>query len=51
MDSSFGSAIAESIVAGLIILVIVVFCLGALTMWGLPHLWAFLKPIIHAVTA
>jgi hypothetical protein len=51
MDSSFGRGIAESAVTGLIALVIIVFALGALTMWGLPKLWIILKPIIHAVTA
>ena len=51
MDSSFGRGIAESAVTGLIILVIIVFLLGALTMWGLPKLWIIIKPIIHTVTA
>jgi len=51
MDSSFGSAVAESILLGIIVLVIVAFLLGALAMWGLPHLWAIIKPFIHMVTA
>ena len=51
MDSSFGRGIVESAVTGLIILVIIVFSLGALTMWGLPKLWLILKPIIHVMTA
>jgi hypothetical protein len=51
MDSGFGSSLAASIFMGLIILVVVVFLLGALTMWGLPKLWLIIKPIIHAVTA
>lgn len=51
MDSSFGRGIAESAVTGLIILVIIVFTLGAFTMWGLPKLWIFIKPFIHAVTS
>lgn len=51
MDSSFGRGIAESVAAGLIILVIIVFVLGALTMWGLPKLWIILKPVIHTITA
>ena len=50
MDSGFGRGIAESVATVLIILVIIVFALGALTMWGLPKLWIILKPIIHAIT-
>ena len=50
MDSGFGRGIAESVVTGLIVLVIIVFVLGALTMWGLPKLWIIIKPIIHAIT-
>jgi len=50
IDSSFGRGIAESAATRLIILVIIVFALGALTMWALPKLWIILKPIIHAIT-
>jgi len=50
MDSSFGRSIAESAAAGLIILVVIAFFLGALSMWGLPYLWAIIKPILHAIT-
>jgi hypothetical protein len=51
MDSSFGRGIAESAATGLIILVIIVFTLGALTMWGMPKLWLIIKPIIHTITS
>ena len=51
MDSSFGRGIVESAVTGLIILVIIVFVLGALTMWGMPKLWLIIKPIIHTITS
>ena len=51
MDSSFGSSIGQSLVVGIIILIIIAFSLGALVTWGLPKLWLFIKPIIHAITA
>jgi len=51
MDSSIGSRIGQSLIVGIIILIIVSFCVGALTIWGLPKLWLLIKPIIHAITA
>lgn len=32
-------------------LALVSFAAGALAMWGLPKLWAWLMPIIHMATA
>ena len=43
--------IAKSIVLGLIIFAIVMFCFGGLVVWGLPKLLLILKPIIHVMTA
>jgi len=51
MDKGFGNAIAESVAVTLIFLLALVFGLGMLTMWGMPKLWAWLMPIIHAATA
>ncbi len=41
-----GKAMAEAIIA----LAIVAFALGALVMWAVPKLWAWVKPWIHAAT-
>jgi hypothetical protein len=51
MGQGFGDSIWQSLLLGIILLVVVVFVLGMLTMWGLPKLWIILKPIIHAITA
>jgi len=51
MGQGFADGIGQSLLIGLIILVILSLSVGALLMWGLPKLWIFLKPIIHAITA
>jgi hypothetical protein len=51
MGQGFADGIGKSIALGIIILIILSFTIGALATWGLPKLWIFLKPIIHAVTA
>jgi hypothetical protein len=50
MGQGFADGIGKSLLLGIIILIIVTFGLGLLTMWGLPKLWIILKPIIHAIT-
>ena len=32
------------------IAVVVAFTLGVAAMWGLPKIWMFAKPFIHAIT-
>ena len=51
MGQGFGSAIEESIILGLVVLVVIAFILGGLVTWLLPKLWLFIKPIIHTITA
>jgi hypothetical protein len=46
-----GDAIAWAMTRFIIGLAVVSFVLGALVVWGLPKLWDWLKPIIHAVTS
>lgn len=46
-----GEAIARSMARMVMFLVVTAFALGALTVWGVPKLWSFLKPLIHQVTA
>ena len=46
----FAEGIGQAIVLGIILLIGVSFILGGLAAWGLPRLWVFLKPIIHAIT-
>jgi hypothetical protein len=46
-----GDAIAWAMTRFLVALTVVSFSLGALAVWGLPKLWAILKPWIHQVTA
>jgi hypothetical protein len=50
MGQGFGEEIGKSICLGLTVLVIFVFALGAIAMWGLPKLWELAKPFIHAMT-
>jgi hypothetical protein len=50
MGQGFADGIGKSIALGIIILVIVSLFIGAFSMWLLPKLWIFLKPIIHAAT-
>jgi hypothetical protein len=46
-----GEGFARAMSAFIGMVIIIAFVLGALTVWGLPKLWAFLKPVIHQVTA
>ena len=47
----FGEQIAKSLMTALIGAVIAAFALGVLAIYGLPKLWAWLMPIIHAATS
>lgn len=47
----FGDAYASLMVRFVILLVVAGFAAGMLAMWGLPKLWALIKPLIHAATA
>jgi hypothetical protein len=51
MGQGFGNAIANSAATTLIILLVIFFSLGVLAMWGIPHLWIYLKPILHAISS
>lgn len=46
-----GEAFAWAMSRLIAALVIVSFLAGSLAVWGLPKLWAFIKPWIHQVTA
>lgn len=46
-----GRGIGNGIIGSLIVLAIMTFGAGALTVWGLPKLWELVKPLIHALTA
>lgn len=51
MGSDIGRAIGEAIIGLIAIAAVAGVAFGALVVWGLPKLWAFLKPLIHALTA
>jgi hypothetical protein len=46
-----GDAIAWAMGRFIVGLFVAAFTLGALSVWGLPKLWHWLKPLIHQVTA
>lgn len=46
-----GKNIADAIIAGFILIFIIGFTLGGLMFWGLPYVWEWIKPILHAMTA
>lgn len=46
-----GRAIGEAFVGLIVVIAVGAFCLGGLVFWGVPKLWALLKPFIHAITA
>jgi hypothetical protein len=50
MGQGFADRIGQAIVLGIILLIGISFILGGLAVWGLPRLWIFLKPLIHAIT-
>lgn len=50
MGTGFGDAIYKGMVTGIAILLAIAFTFGALAVWGLPKVWDWIKPIIHAVT-
>ena len=41
----------EGMVAFFLVCIVLAMAAGAILMWALPMLWAWIKPIIHAVTA
>ncbi len=47
----FGDAMYKAIIVQLFILAVVCVGFGALLVWGLPKLWAWISPIIHNFTA
>lgn len=51
MSSGYGDAIAAGLIRMTIVVAVLSFMLGALLVWGLPELWAFIKPLIHSITA
>jgi hypothetical protein len=51
MGPGFADGIGAALALWVVILIAAAFGLGALAMWGLPKLWAWLLPIIHAATA
>ena len=50
MGQGFTDGMMRSIMLGIVILVLLSLLIGALSMWLLPKLWIFLKPIIHEIT-
>jgi hypothetical protein len=51
MGPGFAEEIGRQLIVWICILVAAAFLLGVLTMWGIPKLWEWLKPLIHAVTS
>lgn len=51
MGPGFGAEIGRQITLLIILVGVVFFLLGSLTVWGLPKLWELIKPIIHSLTA
>jgi hypothetical protein len=51
MSSGYGDAIGVGIIRIMFVVAIISFLLGALLVWGLPELWAIVKPLIHSITA
>ena len=51
MDSGFGYALGRSLAKVFLLAALIVFCLGAIAMWGVPKLWELIKPLIHSFTA
>jgi hypothetical protein len=51
MGPGFADGIGQSFLIGVILLVVFSFTLGAALMWGVPKVWVWLMPIIHAWTA
>lgn len=46
-----GEGYARAMTAFLLAVALSMFALGALAVWGLPKLWGWVKPVIHAITA
>lgn len=46
----YGKALGDAITGAIILVGMVAFVLGGLVFWGLPKLWAWIKPLIHAAT-
>lgn len=46
----YGKAIGDAIAGMFIVIAVAAFGFGALLTWGLPKLWALVKPWLHAVT-
>jgi hypothetical protein len=47
----YGELIARALAFWIAMIAVIAFALGCLAVWGIPKLWAFLKPLIHQVTA
>jgi hypothetical protein len=50
MGPGFGNKVADGFFNFLAWVFVLAFVLGALTMWGLPLAWDWLRPLIHAAT-
>jgi hypothetical protein len=46
----YGEMIARVLAFWVAMIAVIAFVLGGLVVWGLPKLWAVLKPWIHSVT-
>lgn len=51
MSNYIGEGIAWAFGRFIVALAVIAFGLGALAVWGLPKLWAWIKPWIHQVTS
>lgn len=51
MGPGFAERIARDAAPFVIGVIGLAFALGALAMWGLPKLWAWLKPLLHGLTS
>mgnify|MGYP000879960937 FL=1 len=46
----FGQALAQAFIGVIVFVAIVAAACGGLLVWGVPILWSWFKPWIHAVT-
>jgi len=51
MGPGFAAGIGRGLVQLLILALVAVFLLGVAAAIGLPHVWHWLKPLIHGATA
>jgi hypothetical protein len=49
--SDIGNAIGDAIMAMVIVVIVVTAAVTAALIYGIPWLWALLKPLLHAWTA